>query len=530
MQRHNIELNWDARPEQEEILEGYKISREDNTRFYLVDAPTGVGKSYAAMMMASEFIKEHGGRAKVDVLTNSKMLQSQYLKDFPYLAELKGKANYPCEQFGCSCEEGAKLAKANKSPCEFCPYATAYENFIYSSASMMNFHVYSSFAMYVPNTLNRRDAKMLIVDEAHTFEEVFSDFIAIVMSKRSLELVGLASNPVIVQGLQEVESVEDFEEFWKETMAKRVLNHIKDLHHQISGIEDPRAQVKVLKVADAAESLYGRISSFVKDEDRGNWLFIKEDVDDKDEDGVIPHIRMEPVWARKYLHDMLWSRYDSIVFMSGTILDPEIFCYLNGIDEQITYCAVDSPFPVENRPIHFSPVGKMSYRYKEDTLKKMIPAIEKILEKNPNVKGIIHTGNYENARKIQNQIRNRRLIFHGPSEAPMALERHENSRLPTVLVSPSMSHGVDLKDELSRLQITMKIPFPSLADKRIKARLNESQKWYSWKTWTDVVQGYGRSVRNKDDWAVTYILDSSFNQLLRNKHMMPKYFREALIK
>lgn len=527
--KNGIKLEWNPRPEQEEILEGYKEALKSNSRYYLVDAPTGTGKSFSALMCAKEFIKSRGGRAKVDILTNSKMLQSQYLRDFPFLSELKGKSNYPCSTYGCSCQEGAELAKANNTLCESCPHKMAFDNYITSEASMMNFHIYASFAMFVPHILKQREASMLIIDEAHTFEEVFSDFIAVVISKRSLELTGLASNPVVVEGLQSVESIEDFEKFWESTMKKRAFEHLRDLHTQIAEAKNPKQQVKIMRLADSTERFIQRISSFVQDEDRDSWLFIKEQ-DSEDKEGIIPHIRMEPVWAKEYLYNMLWKNYDSVVFMSGTILDPEIFCHLNGITDSVTYCAVDSPFPVDNRPIHYMPIGKMSYKYKDETIKKMIPAIKKILNKNSNVKGIIHTGSYANARAIRQGIRDSRLIFHDSGDAGFALKRHENSEEPTVLVSPSMSHGVDLKDDLSRLQITMKIPFPSLADKKIKRRLRGSQRWYSWKTWTDVVQGYGRSVRNKDDWAVTYILDSSFDQLLRSKHMMPPYFEEALVR
>ena len=40
------------------------------------------------------------------------------------------------------------------------------------------------------------------------------------------------------------------------------------------------------------------------------------------------------------------------------------------------------------------------------------------------------------------------------------------------------------------------------------------------------MQSYGRSVRNDEDWAETYILDSCFDQVLNNQ--IPEYFRKAL--
>jgi Rad3-related DNA helicase len=43
----------------------------------------------------------------------------------------------------------------------------------------------------------------------------------------------------------------------------------------------------------------------------------------------------------------------------------------------------------------------------------------------------------------------------------------------------------------------------------------------------DLLQAYGRSIRNDDDWAETYILDECFDQILENKNV-PQYFLDAL--
>ena len=40
------------------------------------------------------------------------------------------------------------------------------------------------------------------------------------------------------------------------------------------------------------------------------------------------------------------------------------------------------------------------------------------------------------------------------------------------------------------------------------------------------MQSYGRSIRNQEDWAETYILDSCFDQVLDKR--VPEYFKQAL--
>ncbi|MGH9984653.1 MAG: helicase C-terminal domain-containing protein, partial [Nitrososphaeraceae archaeon] len=83
--------------------------------------------------------------------------------------------------------------------------------------------------------------------------------------------------------------------------------------------------------------------------------------------------------------------------------------------------------------------------------------------------------------------------------------KHINSNEPTVLVSPSLYMGIDLKDDLSRLQIVTKVPYPDLGEKWIKAKLNsfddkkEVEKWYAWQTLLRIVQVYGRSIRSRKD-------------------------------
>ena len=71
-----------------------------------------------------------------------------------------------------------------------------------------------------------------------------------------------------------------------------------------------------------------------------------------------------------------------VFLMSGTILDKNLFCQLNGLDvTKASYYSIASPFPLKNRPIYYMPVGKMSFKSKEDTFKRYVPYIQKLLDK-----------------------------------------------------------------------------------------------------------------------------------------------------
>ena len=203
---------------------------------------------------------------------------------------------------------------------------------------------------------------------------------------------------------------------------------------------------------------------------------------------------------------------------------------LNGLDvDKAVYYSIDSPFPVKNRPVFYMPLGKMSFKSKEDTFKNYVPYIQKILNKYPDKKGIIHTNSFELASWISRDLKDSRLVYHDSSNKDEVLQKHFISEKPTVLVSPSMDTGVSFDDDLSRFQIIAKRPYPSLASQKNKLRQKNNPEWYSWKTISGLIQMSGRAVRSVDDYADTIIIDGSFSDLLKySGQYFPKWFQEAI--
>ena len=93
-------------------------------------------------------------------------------------------------------------------------------------------------------------------------------------------------------------------------------------------------------------------------------------------------------------------------------------------------------------------------------------AIDKIMTDHKERKGIIHTTSYEQLNFIKQNIskfNQRRLLETNPDvERDGIINEHFKSNKPTVLISPSLHLGLDLKDDLSRFQIITKVPYPSL--------------------------------------------------------------------
>ena len=112
------------------------------------------------------------------------------------------------------------------------------------------------------------------------------------------------------------------------------------------------------------------------------------------------------------------------------------------------------------------------------------------------------------------------------------LKHFEEDKNPLVLVSPSMSEGVDLPYDKCRFQIIYKIPFPYLGDKQVFMRQKRDKRWYAYKTVMTLMQAYGRGMRAEDDYCATYILDSDIRLLFRSpmyRSLVPEFFKEAII-
>ena len=522
-------LKFKPRPQQIEIFDLVKKSINSGKKFILLNSPTGSGKSYLAIMIANYYKNYVNKTAKFDIITNSKILQEQYKTEFEFVNDLRGQSNYKCARHGTDCRTGKELNKATKQmPCDYCPYDQDKRAWIEGSVSLTNFHLYNSFAFFVPEVLEERSPNVLIVDEAHDFESVFCDFISVKLNQRILKSYGMEEQNIALYEtkLRNIKTAGGFISF----IERDFIPYINELRQ---GFEDsladaPSDKLKQIYVGfityiDSAEkNLQGLLEDFERNE--YNWTL---DIT-KTKTGDVELI-MQPIWGNVYLNEVIWEKYDHVIFMSGSILDKNMFSFLNGFDETLTdYYEVDSTFPVANRPLYYYQSGKMTYNEKAETFKEQIKVIEKILKKYKDERGIIHTTNYELANWVERDIKDKRLIYHETENRGEQLDKMKKKK-NGIIVSPSMVSGISLDDDLSRFQIMMKVPYPNISSNKVKARQAANKKWYAWRTIVDIVQAYGRSTRSETDWSHTYMLDSSFGDLLKfNRKLMPGYFIDAI--
>ena len=537
---------YKPRKEQKEALNFIDSEYQKNklNKFFLLNLPVGSGKSHLALMISDWYKKNVNKTAKVDIITNSKILQDQYSDTYESVCDLKGKENYECESYSSSCSQGAEFNRLNKTACEFCPYTSAREGFISGGISLTNFYLYILYAIYNPKLMESRDSRVLIVDEAHEFDDVMSDFITIKITESVVKKFKFSNEKEILRKLKLVTSITEYVDFLK-YLSTEIITTTEQMEGGLSTQrrnerEDKRdlkiskilktknTDVKVMQLVTDLKQYQLKIEVFLKEykANANNWV-LESNWNEKTKQ---KELSLEPIWAYDYLDKYVFSNYDMVFLMSGTILDKNLFCQLNGLDvTKAVYYSIPSPFPLKNRPIFYMPLGKMSYKQKEETFKSYIPYIKKLLDKYKGKKGIIHTNSFELAKWIQESVKDPRLVFHDSSNKDEILKMHKETEEPTVIVSPSMDTGVSFDNDDARFQIIAKVPYPSLASQKNKLRQSNNPDWYSWKTVSGIIQMTGRPVRSDMDYADTIIIDGGFGDVMKHSsQFIPDWIQEAI--
>ncbi|MDQ4073454.1 MAG: DEAD/DEAH box helicase family protein [Thermoproteota archaeon] len=558
------------RPNQEKVINDIDQALKSGFEYIFLEAPTGFGKSAVAVTLAKFLGSSH-------ICTSTKDLQTQYTRDFPYISEVKGRNNFDCivkEDMGIkeSCEYGPCLKdedydclyKTKLSDYDVKAEGTIYENIdinkyalkkyndktkehsrliqlewkpclyyhqkwvsMKSSHTIYNYKYFLSDLFY-SSGVNKR--KLLILDEAHTLESEVSTFKNFLISKEYL----VRFLPKLTLPELKPFEIDTWVDFC--TSLKKELSGYIDKADRIVELNSGKSESNMTEknLIDAI-TFEKNLSAFLDDlkSNKNNWLvtnMIKSEIDHK-----IMKVKIEPLDVSKYFSDIFGKGSVSLL-MSATILSKDNLCNAIGLKpDKVKFIKIEeSEFPVKNRPIYLMNVAWLSAKTMEQSLPNIVKVVDNLLSVHRKDKGIIHTTSYSQLQYIKNNISKEnlsRLIETNPKlDRNEMILKHCQSTKPTVLISPSMFLGVDLKDDLSRFQIIVKVPYPDLTDKKISVLKQRNPKWYEWNTVLRLIQAYGRSIRNSEDYANTYILDSSVSFLLRNgRDMIPKWFSEAII-
>ncbi len=199
-----------------------------------------------------------------------------------------------------------------------------------------------------------------------------------------------------------------------------------------------------------------------------------------------------------------------------------------------TGITIPSSFPPERRPVYIHPIAAMSRKNKEHAYPLVKNALGKVIAKHPEDRILVHTVSYDLNRYLVDCLAPmfpRLVTYNQAQEKQRAIDRYIYTD-SSVLLAPSLDRGIDLSGDDCRVIVVCKLPFPSLGDKQISAKLYSpgGQQWYSVKTVRSLVQMTGRGMRSEDDFCESYILDSQFIDQIwrRNKHLLPQWWRDAV--
>lgn len=505
-------------------------------KIVIIEAGTGVGKSAIGLTVARKVNQTLQNVEEFEpgsyFLTTQKILQDQYVHDFGKrkgcMTSIKSASNYPCSfNKSSTCAESLRaLRVAEKgSPfwkrCTFnCNYRNAKTEFLEAKEGVTNFPYFLAETQYSGKIKPRN---VLVIDEAHNAAGELSKFVEITMTERFAKSMLKLEMPALNTQLQAITWV-------KETYSPKLNSYVKHMESMLekyTGLKDKLKEfATIAKQYDLLDKHMCKVNRFLEVYDKDNWVF-----------NVTPpegrkgrKLEFKPIDVAPYAEEMLFNMGRKVIMMSATILDVSATCELLGLKrEDVGFISIPSPFPVENRPVISASIGKMSASQIENTLPKLAEAVKAILEQHKGEKGIIHCHTFKIANYLKRNIRSSRLLVHNSDDRDQVLKEHMKSKKATVLLSPSMTEGVDLHGDNSRFQVICKVPYPYLGDKLIKKKMNKWKWWYPLQTAKTIVQAVGRSVRSDEDHAVTYILDSDWSYFFsRNKTFFPQGFKDAI--
>jgi len=514
------------------VLDGFL---NQNKKYAVIEAGTGIGKSAIGLTLAgylnkNMLVNDEEYSNSSYFLTTQKILQDQYEKDFfeKGMVSLYSSTNYSCQRKkGNMCSDTQAEIKAGDMQHEACRFDCVYKikknDFMNSAFGVTNFSYFLTEINYAKKLPKK---KLMIIDEAHNLENELTKFIEISVSTFFAERV-LKLTPPNPDDLNTQLRVFN----WIENTYFPALKSRKEfMEKQINNMGlggKLQDHLTLLKQVDMMKSHYGKIDKFLSLYDKENWVCEMESTEKM---GYIK-FNFRPIDISQYAKEYLLSFAEKVIFMSATIVSHQGYIETLGLNPDDVICVREaSPFDPKNKPTIFHPAGSMSSNNIDNTLPKLVTYIKALMDNHKNDKGIIHTHSTKIAQYIKNNIKSGRLLLAHGADRDKMLKQHATSDKPTILLSPSMSEGVDLKDDLSRFQIICKVPFPYLGDKVVRKKMHKWNWWYDTQTIRTIIQSVGRSIRNENDHAITYILDSDWERVYdKNYDLFPQDFHKSYV-
>jgi Rad3-related DNA helicase len=546
-------LGFSPRPGQKEAVDQILVAfLDDKAQNVILNASTGTGKSIIGAVTAEALTEARGGNAshiKSSIaLTATNVLAKQYGNTFKQLegsgryVMIKGAANYDCDALSSvgqtenaeACawytmiKAGKEFQAVLEQHCESCEYLRIKQKKNLVRHLTTNYSYYFIDRMY---TGKFEDRDLIIWDEAHLLNDLFSEHNAIFFSKKRIEKMKEEIADTV--RLTDLEISKILTTVAADCGKKDKINDSNYMAYinaiwKVYQYAKQRGTIEAEKALRARNmGLYSKLTRFTK---KYEGLSCKiDDLIKYDYEHVFEYkeeekaVAVKPVFVGTMFDALQASQHN--LFMSATLSDEFLTKTLNLDPLKTKFIKLPPTFPVENKEVVFFDPLSLSYKSLQSpqVITQLRKNVAKIVKKHiaDGERGIILTPSFKLQAEIVQEIEKipgYKLFEQRQGEKlEETLSAFKSYKGCAVLISPSLYEGVDLPGDLSRFQIMVKAPFPSLADKRMKFILEKHPSLYNIITIMKLVQGAGRSVRSAEDHAITYILDQNAQRLFTSK-------------
>lgn len=522
-------------PGQNDVIANVAAS---DKRFTLLSMPTGSGKSLIYMSIAKLL------NARTLVLTGTKGLQQQLMTDFEAvgLYDVRGQGNYDCIAVhpGQELEKYGPSVRVDKGPCHIgvecslkersCTYYSSVREARRSKFVITNFAYWMTNARYSePDVLGKFD--LLIIDEAHTIPDALAHFCAVTLDRAEVRsLLNMALPPI-----------DDAQDTWVDwaKMAlmecrRRITDQVRQIHG-LRGKEWRQANDRLFQLNNLIRGLeqLSMAHDWLRSHPSSPDVWMPGAGTDWVAESTASGIQFSPVWAHAYAEQYLFRDTPRVVLTSAT-LQPSVQRYL-GIDpSKSEFREFQSRFDPKRRPLIWVPTAKVDRNMLEGDTRVWVNRMDAIIAKRLDRKGIIHTRSYDRMNQIVQRSRFKHMmIVHGSGQyakfsARDAITQYKESKVPCILVSPSLQEGYDFPGSECRYQIIAKVPFVDTRSKVLQARSKSDKGYFMYLTALALIQQAGRGMRSASDWCETFIVDDNISwawPAMRN--MLPRWFKAA---
>ena len=485
-----------------------------------LDSPPGNGKTLIAEIVRQMLVgigpqmgwqTRRPGKHKTVYTCTDKELQRQVQRDFPHANVLYGRGNYDSGTEDVTCDACTKRPGTGCRWCESwwdCSYQRAKRAAAAGELAVTNLAYLLREANSGPRSvMGQRD--FIILDEVDLCEGWLRNTVEVNVSAWMRRRLGI--------GVPKHKTVAGS---WQTWIDAELLPAVVERLTELSNVEDPRA----VKERKTLERLFENLRNI----DVGtNWVY---DGYQGNKNGKHPVI-FRPIHVDGFARPMLWRHAPRIMAMSGTIISATQMAVDLGLEDHEWACVrMDSPFDPARSPIQVRPVADMSRRADEKVA--LGDELRRVVAERQGQRILVHTVSYMLTAFLQGYLTSDRIVSYDSAKTKEDALRRYRERSDAVMLAPSLDRGISLDDDLARVVIVAKVPFASLGDKQVAARLYSrgGDTWYAVEAVRTLVQALYRGTRSKEDWALGMILDRQFisNIWAKNRGLLPGWFKKRL--